>query len=124
MILDRHPAYPEVNQELRYIGFWRTMDRRCTTDARPHPGDYVDESWDPAERERVAAYLEQGRVLYSWLGSSTCRLCGLRPNGRECLTDGVWCWPSGLAHTVREHSVRPPDEFLVHVLRRDVLRDP
>jgi hypothetical protein len=33
------------------------------------------------------------------------------------MTDGVYCWPEGLAHYVKEHDVRLPDEFVTHVAR-------
>lgn len=41
-------------------------------------------------------------------GHSTCRICGV-PNGSAELTNGVYVWPEGLGHYVREHSVRLPD---------------
>lgn len=113
-----HPDYPELHTHLKYFGYWRTMDRRCTRDTRPDPRNHVDLSWDSSERGLVVAHLRAGQVLYTWLGSSTCRFCGLRPNGRECLTDGTYGWPSGLAHTVEEHGFKPPQEFIDHVLKQ------
>ena len=44
-------------------------------------------------------------------------------NGNLDLTDGVYLWPEGLAHYVREHDVRLPDEFTEHVRRRKALND-
>ncbi len=51
------------------------------------------------------------------MGFSGCRLCG-EVNGSAEFTDGVYLWPEGLAHYVREHSVKLPDEVLAHVRRR------
>jgi hypothetical protein len=34
------------------------------------------------------------------------------------LTDGVYLWPEGLAHYVREHSVTLPADVLAHIERR------
>lgn len=114
-----HPDYPDQHTELRYLGFWRSMDRRRTRDPFPDPLEFVDPEWSTFERAMTAEYLRTGgRVLYTWLGSSTCRVCGLRPNGTTCLTDGVYCWPEGLAHAVEEHGVRPPAEFVDHAIRR------
>jgi hypothetical protein len=31
------------------------------------------------------------------------------------MTDGVYCWPEGLAHYINEHDVRLPAEFVAHV---------
>lgn len=109
---ETHPDYPDAGPELRYIGYWRSMDRRRTRDTAPHPADHVDPAWAQAERNMVGAYLRRGRVFYGWLGSSTCRICGLRPNGTTCMTDGVWVWPEGLIHMVEVHGVRPPQELV------------
>jgi hypothetical protein len=49
------------------------------------------------------------------VGYSTCRICGDYRNGDRELTDGVYLWPQGLAHYVREHQVRLPSQFLDHV---------
>lgn len=32
------------------------------------------------------------------------------------LSDGVWVWPDGLAHSVDDHDVRLPAEFAVHAI--------
>lgn len=112
-----HPDYPELNTHLRYLGYWRTRDRRYTRDTRPDPKTLVATDWALGEQELIAQYLSRGETLYQWLGSSTCRFCNLRPNGNRCLTDGTYGWPEGLAHTVLVHGVRPPREFVDHVLR-------
>lgn len=81
------------------------------------------------ERAALADYLEDQshEIPYSWLGSSTCRFCTRRPIFRMMLgaeersvdfTDGKYAWPGGLGHYVREHGVRPPAEFVAHVLAR------
>ena len=44
-------------------------------------------------------------------------LCG-KTNGCAEVTDGVYLWPEGLAHYVREHSVRLPDDVLDHIKQR------
>lgn len=116
MFVEAHPDYPELRTDLKYLGYWRIMDLRYTRDTWPHPKDHVDESWSAVERSFVAKHLQGGETLYTWLGSSTCRFCDIRPNGHRCLTDGKYAWPEGFAHYVELHGVRPPDEFVEHVL--------
>jgi hypothetical protein len=101
---------------VRLIGYWKSD----VGDAWPDPRDLVDETWDAREREQVASYLEEGVVAAVMGGPSPCRLCG-QPNGAAELTDGVYLWPRGLAHYVRDHSVRLPDEVVAHV--KDRLQD-
>lgn len=98
---------------LRLIGYWRN-DRHPEY---PHPGDFVDTAWDPAERRAVADYLSSGTVLEVWRGFSPCRFCDV-DNGFRDLTDGSYAWPEGLAHYLSDHGVRPPQEFVDHVLTR------
>jgi hypothetical protein len=66
------------------------------------------------DRRVVASYLERGRLVNQYRGLSQCRFCG-QSNGSAELTDGLYCWPEGLAHYVNEHEVRLPDEFTAHV---------
>jgi hypothetical protein len=99
---------------LRYIGYWY----RVKGDGRADPADYIDEGWDEGERELVASYVSDGELmtLASWRGYSWCRFkCGKGVEGTRCLTDGKYAWPEGFAHYIREHSVRPPAEFIEHV---------
>ena len=98
---------------VRLIGYWRDRD-----DHRwPDPRDLIDKSWRNPERERVAVYFEHGSIPWAFGGVSECRLCG-KPNGSAEFTDGVYLWPEGLAHYVREHSVKPPEEVINHIRRR------
>lgn len=98
---------------VRLIGYWRSED----DDRSPDPRDLIDESWSDEERDLVASYFEEGFVPWVFAGSSDCRLCG-KANGSAEFTDGVYLWPEGLAHYVREHSVKLPDAVLVHVRRQ------
>jgi hypothetical protein len=69
------------------------------------------------KREAVTSHLNAGRIHARWRGLSSCRLCGVH-NGSTCLTDGTYVWPSGFSHYIREHNVRPPDDFIQHVLQK------
>lgn len=97
-------------QALTRIGYWRG-DR---AEGWPEVTAFVDSSWDPEERDRVAAHLRRGMVVRAYLGFSTCRICG-QPNGSVELTDGTYVWPEGLAHYIETHEVRLPERFTRHV---------
>jgi len=77
--------------------------------------DFVDERWDEAERDRVACYLDDGYVPWSDAGWSVCRFCGAWHGSSE-LTDGIYLWPEGLVHYVREHGVRLPVSVIRHIV--------
>jgi hypothetical protein len=98
---------------LRLIGYWRNDQHP----EYPDPADLVDEAWDDDEREQVWWYLLGGTYGRAYMGLSPCRLCG-KHNGSGEFTDGVYEWPEGLAHYVREHAVRMPQEFVTHALAR------
>lgn len=130
MFVDEHPEWPgtDPRTDLKYLGYWRPNGRvPKSMKSYPSPDTYVDEGWDPAERELVARFLDTGgEVLHRWHGSSNCRFCGIRPifrldDGTEDFsvdyTDGVYAWPGGLSHYVRHHAVRPPGTFVRHVLQ-------
>ena len=80
----------------------------------PDPRLFVDPTWASSERRLVAAYIQRGTLVNQYRGLSPCRFCG-QHNGSAEITDGVYCWPEGLAHYVNDHEVRLPDEFVTHV---------
>jgi hypothetical protein len=92
--------------------FWDTGG--SPSSGLPHPAALIDESWDTEEREIVVDYLVRGFVARVYMGTSACRICGRR-NGSLEFTDGVFIWPEGLAHYVKEHAVRLPEHFVRHV---------
>lgn len=98
---------------LRLIGYWRNEQRP----ELPDPHDFVDLSWDEAERREVAGYLDAGFVPWAAAGFSPCRICGAL-NGSVERTDWTYLWPEGLGHYVVEHSVRLPREVLDHITTR------
>lgn len=104
MILSSHPSRQTKEKAL---GYW--------DGERLHPKQWVDESWDPTERDLIIAYLQNGESKFRWRGCSWCRFCECR-NGSQCLTDGTYIWPQGFTHYLIEHGVKPPQEFIDHVL--------
>ncbi len=84
--------------------------------ALPDPKDFIDPDWNPRERDVVARYLDAGEEVNSYRGWSNCRICG-KHNGSTDLGDAKYLWPQGFGHYVRDHSVRPPREFIDHIRR-------
>lgn len=98
---------------LKALGYWRSSD----DSQLPHPANLIDTTWDGEERALVVDYLDRGQISRRFMGISRCRICNAQ-NGGDEKTDGVYIWPSGLAHYLEEHDVRLPHEFVVHALRR------
>lgn len=95
------------------IGFWLEPGKplSCLPDSRK----LVDETWDAQERQIITSYLLRHPVVQTYMGASLCRFCG-KPNGTGEQTDGSFLWPTGFAHYVSEHGVRPSVGFIEHVL--------
>jgi len=110
---------PHTGNILHEIGYWlESTGERAPVD----PTRLVNAAWARADRDRLVAYLRQGRPVFSYLGTSFCRFnCGVPPAelGSEDLSDGTWMWPEGLAHYVEKHGVELPDEFLEHARAAD-----
>jgi hypothetical protein len=106
------------------VGYWAEAEEGLAAAALkllgiayPRAQDCVDPSWAQAEREAVIQHLERGRRCEAYMGYSSCRICG-QDNGCLELTDGVYVWPDGFVHYVRDHAVKPPAEFVAHVMGR------
>jgi hypothetical protein len=99
--------------ELVALGYWRAS--KDSKEDLPFPSDYVDETWNPAELLFVANYIKRCKPILHWFGFSKCRLCGVRL-GASCLSDGVYVFPAQFDHYLLEHDVKPPAEFIAHVL--------
>lgn len=98
---------------LTLIGYWEGE----SAPGWPRVTDFVDEHWDESERDSAARYLQQGlRAPWRSAGPSRCRFCS-KANGSNEKTDGVYLWPDGLAHYLRDHGVRPPISVTRHILR-------
>lgn len=73
--------------------------------------------FDDVTRATIADYLNNGRKVETYLGSSYCRFgCKDVDMGSADLSDGIFVWPEGLSHYVLVHHVMLPSEFLKHIL--------
>ncbi len=102
-------------QQLIGFGYWRSLYEPSL----PDPAWFVDASWDKTERQQVAYYLSQGHLSCTWMGFSWCRFrCGIPAGamGASDLTDGIYCWPQGLAHYISKHALRLPPELVQYIL--------
>ena len=108
------------------VGYWRGIHRKSYRGdfmianflECPDVNDFIDLAWNEEERKKVSSYLKKGRIKYSWMGCSECRICRKWDNGSHCLTDGEWIWPEGFAHYIEKHNVKPPQEFVDYVLQK------
>lgn len=100
------------SRRLIVIGYWGGPE--ANDGPWPEVSDFIDNSWDVDERDFVKDYIGTGLIVRTYMGYSTCRLCGKRDNGDMELSDGYYVWPDGLVHYVREHGVRLPHAFVKH----------
>ncbi|TDH72952.1 hypothetical protein CCR75_006392 [Bremia lactucae] len=117
---------------LQELGFWCSKDEDFYRDSlstdRPNPLRLVDNLWfaniDAGQLRIIKLYLTQAHVESYELAYSFCRFnCQLaldQPSvmGACTMTDGVYCWPEGYWHYINHHHVKPPHDFLSHVMQR------
>jgi hypothetical protein len=114
-----------VSPRLRIHG-WRG-ERRVPLQFSPDdpkpldPHLYVEQDWDPREREQVLAYLNAcyEAPFMSAYPVIWCPFGCKHPNrrGQVMVTDGTWWFMDIVVHYVQDHAVKPPAEFLAHIQR-------
>lgn len=126
MVVSAHPDKPNVRGKL-HIGYWASDKDplRDTYETKrimlPWPEDFVDPEWRGHEKNMVIAHLRNAPDIEGYFGFATCRLCGIKCGATD-KSDGTFVWPSGLAHYVEEHGLRPPPDFVHHIIRYNVRR--
>ena len=112
---DRREWKSLSNWTPRWFGFW--ADLGTGDDELPYRKDFEDDDCDSPTRDRVASFLRNApMVLASSMWLVPCPICGASefdPGGYR--SDGEWLWPDSLAHEVKAHSVRVPDQFFVRM---------
>lgn len=104
---------------LTLIGYWQSFYEP----QYPDPGSFVDEAWDPQEKEQIVAYLKAAQQMpYAAAGLSWCRFrCGISSLGNTEYTDGTYLWPEGFVHYVEVHNVKLPREVIEHMLKNKMV---
>ena len=100
-------------ESLRLVGYWSGE----TSPGWPNVDSFIDTEWDESERHAVVQYLANGTLARTFMGKSSCRICGIE-NGYGEFSDGTYLWPTGLVHYVEAHAVRLPGEFVEHAMKR------
>lgn len=88
----------------------------AAADGAPSLRDAVRSS-GPWDEDRILAYLESAREIYTTMGARRDALTDDEwiAGSESLMTDGTWIWPIDLMHYVRRHHVSLPQEFLDHM---------
>lgn len=97
-------------QNLKRIGFWQSESEPNL----PLVSKFIDSTWNHSEKLMILDYLQKGKVITTYRGWSTCRVCE-KKNGSSDLSDGVYVWPEGYYHYIAHHNVKPTEEFLNYI---------
>ena len=84
------------------LGYWYSVYQPDL----PHPT--VNPQIDPTLRLRAVSWLNNGKLLNSYRGFSTCRICGCVNGSIELGRDG-YVYPEGLVHYITDHNVWLPE---------------
>ena len=117
-ILNFHPDQSGKKEELKFIGYWNAMHYVSHQSfPLPMPQNYIDPNF--SEKEKIIRHLRNGSDFEFWRGNSFCRFgCQNVDMGFKDLTDGTYVWPEGYIHYIEKHNVKPPQEFITHVLNQ------
>ena len=104
-----------MRTDLRQEGMWR-WERQPDL-----PTPVTDVDWPGREDflEHLAA-VEEAAHQFHFKGFSICRVCG-EVNGSSSFTSGIWEWPDGFAHYIRDHGVRPTPDFEAFILSHEAM---
>jgi hypothetical protein len=98
-----------------WFGLWK--DSKADLFELPLFTDVVDPSWNPGDLALLVRYLTECPVaIASPAKPVPCPMCDetLREPGSQ-RSDGLWVWPSSLAHFVNRHHVRLPDRLVARI---------
>ncbi len=95
----------------RHFGWWRESG---IVEAPPL-FDWTDRAWKPDDHNQIVAYLEDAKCVCATTSPDFCPLCPTTLRAFHYQSDGTWIWSSSLAHLVRDHNVRLPDDFVASI---------
>ncbi|MFI5297740.1 MAG: hypothetical protein ACHREM_06530 [Polyangiales bacterium] len=107
---------------LKRLGFDYPPGVQITRDLQEVRADVtqmVNSAWDSRERAVVAKYLRRGPIgqTLSYNIEAKCPFCSHHSIERGAFDD-VYCWSTDWVHYVEQHDVKPPADFVAHVLKR------
>ncbi|GGJ42531.1 hypothetical protein [Deinococcus roseus] len=80
--------------------------------------DFIDHTWNPELRDKVADYCRNG---ISFISASSgefihCSICGIYAGEASSVySDGTFVWPQILWHHIKDHGIRIPENMLRHI---------
>ena len=110
--------------QYKLFGIWRGSVKDPAV--FPEFTDVIDSDWRPTDRTKIIGYLKIAPVaVTSFMPHIRCEICqyDLGDSG-QWQSDGVWLWPSGLAHFVEKHAVRLPDQMVDHIRKHSYAPPP
>jgi len=114
ILRDGNPVRSDSVRYLIPVGFYHEF--RGGKPYEPSLRDFVQERADSNE-PNIIQYLNAGKVLFATGGVVSDvldpRFGIIGPP--HVLTDGIYAWPATLAHYIKHHHVRLPDEFIAHM---------
>eukprot|EP01129_Flabellula_baltica_P015035 TRINITY_DN740_c0_g1_i1.p1 TRINITY_DN740_c0_g1~~TRINITY_DN740_c0_g1_i1.p1 ORF type:complete len:128 (+),score=20.42 TRINITY_DN740_c0_g1_i1:116-499(+) len=96
-------------------GYWKPQESDGVSPYPfPIPNKFTHQRRREAFIQKLQHIQETGTDSVAFRGFSPCRLCDNEQNGSQEYTskDGLWTWPEGYIHYVRDHQVMPSPEFL------------
>jgi hypothetical protein len=97
------------------------VDDGVEDDGTPHYAPERGTITDPAERDRLLAYLEGGSVVLETDWHNADRIDPTRQFAvrQAYRTDGTWVWANAVAYYLRHHDVAPAPDFHAWIVDHD-----
>lgn len=110
------PKRTKMREGLKLEGFW--YSKYSPEFPKPKPGpEWKNKDKFIEKLTNLEERLERKRAPYIvfYRGYSNCRCCN-KFNGTAEFHYKGWCWPTGFMHYVKDHEIKPSDEFIEFIL--------
>lgn len=98
--------YPE---KTKHEGFWAADPDKI--EVFPFPKPNIMHWIEKDEFIKKLTIVENKARKNTYKGFSRCRICKI-PNGSITYTYSNWRWPSGFKHYIKQHNIKPSQEFI------------
>ena len=93
---------------MKRVGFWKSYDEPDLPMPEPEQKLRIP---DKGKFYKNLFFIQQQKASVDlYKGYSLCRICGERNGSREYRYRG-FIWPEGYIHYIKDHNVRPDEEF-------------